>query len=676
MFKNMKLSAKIGTGFAVVITMLLVVAGWSYYGLNNIVGNANNVVDCDHIASEIAHREIDHLNWTQAVSALLTDDSITKLTVQTDPHKCAFGKWYYGDGRKQAEEFIPELKKYLTEIEEPHKHLHKTAVEIDKVFYQADQTLPIFLAEKEVDHLQWINKCLELFVNNNETLDIQTDNHLCGLGTFIYGEVGQKAAASDTEMARLIDALKTPHEKLHKSAIKIQDNWDNSDSEAKEKSHNIFVSETIPALKETQKSLHAVKNRAEKMVEGMDKANHIYSTETKHALTKVQGLLGEIMEIALNNSTDYQNHLETASTQTSTLVSVISILAAILGIILAIVIGRGISKPINRIVDKLTEGAEQVGSASEQVSGSSQSLAEGASEQASSLEETSASLEEMSSMTRQNADNAKQANSLSTDASTGANKGMSAMEQMSNAIQGIKKSSDETAKIIKVIDEIAFQTNLLALNAAVEAARAGEAGKGFAVVAEEVRNLAMRSAEAAKNTSSLIEGSQKSADDGVRSSEELMGIFKDVADGIKKVTDLVSEVAAASDEQAQGIEQVNTATSQMDQVTQQNAANAEESSAASQELSAQAQQMQQIVRDLSGIVNGNNAQHQEINHKDNSAQSTNHNNSRITGVTKGLKARIHKLAKKNSKNDVSTQHSSMPLSPEEVIPLEENEMSF
>jgi methyl-accepting chemotaxis protein len=210
----------------------------------------------------------------------------------------------------------------------------------------------------------------------------------------------------------------------------------------------------------------------------------------------------------------------------------------------------------------------------------------------------------MASMTKQNADNAKQANILAGEASASADKGANAMESMASAIQEIKHSSDETAKIIKVIDEIAFQTNLLALNAAVEAARAGEAGKGFAVVAEEVRNLAQRSAEAAKNTSSLIEGSQKNADNGVRATEEFMVILKGITSSVKKVTDLIGEVSAASSEQAQGIDQVNAAVSQMDQVTQQNAASAEESASASEELAAQAQQLQSIVSELTVIVEG------------------------------------------------------------------------
>jgi methyl-accepting chemotaxis protein len=252
------------------------------------------------------------------------------------------------------------------------------------------------------------------------------------------------------------------------------------------------------------------------------------------------------------------------------------------------------------------------------------------------------------------------------------------MEGMSKAIMEIKKSSDETAKIIKVIDEIAFQTNLLALNAAVEAARAGEAGKGFAVVAEEVRNLAQRSAEAAKNTSALIEGSQKNADNGVHATEQLIGILNEVTGSIKKVSALVGEVSAATAEQAQGIDQINSAVAQMDQVTQQSASNAEESSAASEELSAQAQQMMQIVSDLNRLVSGRD---QEFNITRTESIVT-HNKPAIVARKSGGVLKMKSPSRTPAAKPAHGTNLSRPAAAEksrptaeDIIPLEKAEMA-
>jgi methyl-accepting chemotaxis protein len=250
---------------------------------------------------------------------------------------------------------------------------------------------------------------------------------------------------------------------------------------------------------------------------------------------------------------------------------------------------------LDKALQQVTEATEQVTSAGGQISSGSQSLAQGANEQASSLEEVSSSLEEMASMTKQNADNANQAKGLAAESDTNAKAGAEAMDRMSNAINRIKESSDQTAKIVKTIDEIAMQTNLLALNAAVEAARAGEAGRGFAVVAEEVRNLAQRSAQAAKNTADMITESVKNADDGVKIATEVSQSFETIAGSAKKVNDLIAEIAAASQEQSSGIEQINTAVAQMDKVTQQNAANSEESASAAEELSSQAEELKNMI---------------------------------------------------------------------------------
>ena len=286
-------------------------------------------------------------------------------------------------------------------------------------------------------------------------------------------------------------------------------------------------------------------------------------------------------------------------------------LMALLGLALLIVFMVGayflslsITKPVIRIVDSLRRGANEVASASGELSATSQSLAEGSSEQAASIEETSASLEEISSMTRQNADNAGQANSLTKQANEIVGMAKQSMDSLTESMQAVSQASDETFKIIKTIDEIAFQTNLLALNAAVEAARAGEAGAGFAVVADEVRNLAMRAAEAAKNTATLIEDNVTKIKEGTESVTETDQAFAQVTEVSGKVMGLVAEIAHASNEQAEGIEQVNKAIVSMDKVTQANAANAEEAAAASEEMSAQAETMHGVVKDLASMVDG------------------------------------------------------------------------
>ena len=286
-------------------------------------------------------------------------------------------------------------------------------------------------------------------------------------------------------------------------------------------------------------------------------------------------------------------------------VGILSAIALLLGAFLAFIITRGITGPLSRVISGLNDGAEQVASASAQVSASSQSLAEGASEQAASIEETSASLEEISSMIQQNADNAGKANQLMGETTKTVERANNFMEQLAGSMTEINKASEETSKIIKTIDEIAFQTNLLALNAAVEAARAGEAGAGFAVVADEVRNLAMRASGAAKESTELIDGTTKKVIEGSELTESTGKAFREVTESAGKVGELVGEIAAASREQAQGIEQVNTAVSEMDKVTQSNAANAEESASASEEMNAQAEQTKAYVQDLITLVGGN-----------------------------------------------------------------------
>lgn len=495
MSKKMTIGKQLWAGFSVILALLIVMGLVSSLGLSTINDKSNEMVGKNELIQTLAKREIDHLNWANKVSELFIDDTVTELKVQTDDHKCAFGKWLYGDGRKTAENQVPQLTSILKEMEGCHSALHTSAIEIKKCYESAET----------------------------------------------------------------------------------------------EKAGQIYLEQTCPSLKQVQTLL---------------------GQACDHVETAVQTVNTETLQM---------------SKTTQFAIGTIAVTAVVVGLFCAYYITRRIVMVLRRIIASLQDGASQVAAASGQVSSASQSLAEGTTEQAAGLEETSSSLEEMSSMTKQNADNAQQADTLSSQSQQSAQSGSEAMRRMSNAINDIQRSSDETAKIIKVIDEIAFQTNLLALNAAVEAARAGEAGKGFAVVAEEVRNLAMRSADAAKNTADMIQESVKNSQNGVTISAEVSKMLDEIVDSTQKTSDLVGEISAASSEQAQGIDQVNTAVSQMDKVTQQNAANAEESASASEELSAQAESMQEIVWNLSALVGGagNVTTHSAADHHRRAAGQTN-----------------------------------------------------
>lgn len=409
----------------------------------------------------------------------------------------------------------------------------------------------------------------------------------------------------------------------------------------------------------------------DKTVEDGFKADETYKRMTQQALEtngksfgKAEALLTKIVKI----NSDVGAEVASQSASQAAFLKILAIVSLIFGVVLAlalgIIISRYLVKILVRISNQLDEGAAQVATASGQVSSASQSLAEGSSEQAASIEETSSSLEEMSSMTSQNAANAGQADKLMKEANKVVGQANDSMSELTSSMDEISKASEETSKIIKTIDEIAFQTNLLALNAAVEAARAGEAGAGFAVVADEVRNLAMRAAEAAKNTSDLIEGTVTKISDGTALVSRTNDAFSQVAESSVKVGELVAEIAAASTEQAEGIGQINTAVVDMDKVTQQNAANAEESASASEELNAQAEQMREAVTDLTALVGGSH------NSRGNTAGKA-----AKKPVPRGSKV-ISQAPAKRFQSGGPTVARSSEVSPSDLIPMDDDFSDF
>jgi len=363
---------------------------------------------------------------------------------------------------------------------------------------------------------------------------------------------------------------------------------------------------------------------------------------------------------------DYQNELsqkaakeaELQTTRSIWSISVLGIAAVLIGIAAAFFTTKNVTRQLHGIIDGLNDSAEQVVSVSTQIASGSQSLAEGSQQQAAALEETSAAIEQITSMTKRNAQNAEQADQLMREAEQVMGLAESSMKHLTQSMQDICKESEETFKIVKSIDEIAFQTNLLALNAAVEAARAGEAGAGFAVVADEVRNLAKRAAEAAKNTASLIEATVKNIQEGAKLASQSNQAFDKMTSTASNVAQLVAEIAAASREQAQGIGEMNRAIAEMEKVVQQNAANAEENAASSEEMNGQANQMEGFVQSLVAIVgtNGNGKRYTPVLQKEVMAYKGN--------VLKRPKLEALKPAK-NGKRAIGTREVLIPLDAKE-----------
>jgi len=632
MFKNMKLGTKIFLGFTLVLVFLCIVAFMGFNSLSKVVDRVGKTEDVDTIVTTLLQARQQEKNYViRGEDAYIkkVESNVAKILEQATLTK---GKFKEKINQDQMDQVIEKVNAYFKAFN----------VYVD-LNYQKNTTMEQMRAMAR----QALTQAEAIRADQRQKLEVARKNNA---GEEVINDRLIKADDANRMIKWFLDARKNEKEFIiSKGDTKWMKNVETRLTKVSDLSNDLksrFTgAENIEQINSVISSVQAYANA----FKGFSKLMEAQAVADGDMVAAARGA----NEVCSAAKTDQKTKMDNQILMANNIIVIGTILAILLGFVFAFLITRAVTRPLNIIIRGMSEGADQVASASGQVSSSSQSMAEGASEQAASIEETSSSMEEMSSMTRKNAENANLADTFMKETNQIVSNANRSMDQLIHSMKDITNASEETSKIIKTIDEIAFQTNLLALNAAVEAARAGEAGAGFAVVADEVRSLAMRASQAAKNTALLIEGTVKKVNEGSNLVATTNEAFSQVAESSFKVGNIVSEIAEASKEQSNGIEQVNMAITEMDKVVQQNAANAEESAAASEEMNAQAEQLKDYVRDLVMLVTGNKGQKKSI---------------MLHQKKKGLSLHGPGTIRKKDK---MLAHASKEVRPDQVIPFDD-----
>lgn len=662
MLRKMRLNIKLVGGFMTVAAICLVVGLIGWLGTSQLQRYLQSVGQENLRAVQKLLEVAKNLESLEVAARTLLSPYLTTEDRQRQYGNIAKAREAYKEAWKdfQALPKSPEearLVQQFTPVLEAWEKENDEFFRLSRQWEQLDILNPMALrAQLEQfrgDHYKLVAAVLEL-IREKKDFAGGEDYQGCNLGKWLTA-----FKTDNPEITAILNQVKEPHQKFHQAVIKIRNKIKEGDASG---ATWIFQHEMLTAQEETLSHLRTLRHLASQAEDLFNEMSKQAMTKARHKQAESFNLLDQIIK---RNDEEALQDLK-SSTAAASRLKLLAFSGMLLGFGLALALGLGLSlsitRPLNRVIAGLSEGSNQVAAAANQVSTSSQNLAQGASQQAAALQETSSSLEEMSSMTRANAENAKQADVLMGETARVVEEANASMARLTASMADISKASEDTARIIKTIDEIAFQTNLLALNAAVEAARAGEAGAGFAVVADEVRSLAMRAAEAAKNTAGLIEATVDRVKHGSELVQKTAAAFSQVAASAGKVKELVAEIAAASDEQAQGVNQINKAVSEMNQLTQQTAASAEESASASEELNAQAEQMKGFVQELTDIVGGsrNGAGHDG-------------NRGRFRHLPVMADAPPANRRPVQDKTRLACQKIDKALAPEEVIPLEEGD---